>query len=96
MNPLRGQNNVQGGGDMGAIPNKLPGFQDIENDPEACARYEEVCGVAVIPKYGKNLTQMFDAMEHGDLSALYVIGENPASSEADVAGRGSCSGTSTR
>ena len=40
LNPLRGQNNVQGGGDMGAIPNKLPGFQDIENDPEACARYE--------------------------------------------------------
>jgi formate dehydrogenase major subunit len=84
LNPLRGQNNVQGGGDMGAIPNKLPGFQDIENDPEACARYEEVCGVAVIPKYGKNLTQMFEAMELGDLSALYVIGENPASSEADV------------
>ena len=35
LNPLRGQNNVQGGGDMGAIPNKLPGFQDIEKDPEA-------------------------------------------------------------
>ena len=84
LNPLRGQNNVQGGGDMGAIPNKLPGFQDIENDPEACARFEEVCGVAVIRKYGWNLTQMFEAMEHGELTALYVIGENPASSEADV------------
>jgi formate dehydrogenase major subunit len=84
LNPLRGQNNVQGGGDMGAIPNKLPGFRDIENDPEACARYEQVCGVAVIPKYGWNLTQMFEAMERRDLSALYVIGENPASSEADV------------
>jgi formate dehydrogenase major subunit len=84
LNPLRGQNNVQGGGDMGAIPNKLPGFQDIENDPEACDRYEEVCGVPVIRKYGRNLTQMFEAMEHGALSALYVIGENPASSEADV------------
>ena len=84
LNPLRGQNNVQGGGDMGAIPNKLPGFQDIENDPEACARYEQVCGVPVIRKYGRNLTQMFDGMEHGMLTALYVIGENPASSEADV------------
>ncbi len=84
LNPLRGQNNVQGGGDMGAIPNKLPGFQDIENDPEACARYEQVCGVPVIRKYGRNLTQMFEAMEHGVLTALYVIGENPASSEADV------------
>jgi formate dehydrogenase major subunit len=83
LNPLRGQNNVQGGGDMGAIPNKLPGFQDIEKDPEACARYEEVCGVAVVPRYGWNLSQMFDAMERGDLRALYVIGENPAISEAD-------------
>jgi anaerobic selenocysteine-containing dehydrogenase len=69
---------------MGAIPNKLPGFQDIEKDPEACARYEQVCGVPVIRKYGRNLTQMFEAMEHGALSGLYVIGENPASSEADV------------
>jgi len=40
LNPLRGQNNVQGGGDMGAIPNKLPGFQDIERDGEARARFE--------------------------------------------------------
>ena len=84
LNPLRGQNNVQGGGDMGAIPNKLPGFQDIESDFEAHARWEAVCGVPVIPKYGWHLSQMFEAMERGDLSALYVIGENPASSEANV------------
>jgi predicted molibdopterin-dependent oxidoreductase YjgC len=84
LNPLRGQNNVQGGGDMGAIPNKLPGFQDIEKDDEGCARWEEACGVPVIRKYGWNLTQMFDGMERGDLTALYVIGENPASSEADA------------
>jgi predicted molibdopterin-dependent oxidoreductase YjgC len=83
LNPLRGQNNVQGGGDMGAIPNKLPGFQDIENDPEACARYEEVCG-PIVRKAGWHLSQMFEAMEEGELTALYVIGENPASSEADV------------
>src|SRR5260370_9856859 len=38
LTPLRGQNNVQGGGDMGAIPNKLPGFQDIELDSEARSR----------------------------------------------------------
>ena len=84
LNPLRGQNNVQGGGDMGAIPNKLPGFQDIESDFEAHKRWEAVCGVPVIPKYGWHLSQMFEAMERGDLSALYVIGENPASSEANV------------
>ena len=40
LNPLRGQNNVQGGGDMGAIPNKLPGFQDVQDDMEARARFE--------------------------------------------------------
>ncbi len=84
LNPLRGQNNVQGGGDMGAIPNKLPGFQDIETDFEAHKRWEEVCGVPVIPKYGWHLSQMLEAMERGDLTALYVIGENPASSEANV------------
>ena len=84
VNPLRGQNNVQGGGDMGAIPNKLPGFQDIETDAAARERFERAWGVPIIPKYGWHLTQMFDAMERGDLRALYVIGENPAHSEADA------------
>ena len=46
LNPLRGQNNVQGGGDMGAIPNRLPGFQDFERDDEARARFEAAWGVA--------------------------------------------------
>jgi predicted molibdopterin-dependent oxidoreductase YjgC len=84
LNPLRGQNNVQGGGDMGAIPNKLPGFQDIETDPEARTRYEEAWGAPIHPQYGWHLTQMFEAMERGELRTLYVIGENPAQSEADV------------
>ncbi len=83
LNPLRGQNNVQGGGDMGAIPNKLPGFQDIEKDADARARFEAAWGVPITPKYGFTLTQMFEAMERGELRAAYVIGENPASSEAD-------------
>jgi predicted molibdopterin-dependent oxidoreductase YjgC len=84
LNPLRGQNNVQGGGDMGAIPNKLPGFQDIERDHEARARFEHAWGVRIEPRYGWHLTQMFEAMERGDLRALYVVGENPAQSEADA------------
>ena len=83
MNPLRGQNNVQGGGDMGAIPNKLTGFQDIETDDVARARFEEAWGVQLVPKRGWHLSQMFEAMEEGELTALYVIGENPAASEAD-------------
>ena len=85
LNPVRGQNNVQGGGDMGALPNKLPGFQDVEKDAEARARFEATWGVPIDPAYGWNLTQMFEAMERDELTALYVIGENPASSEADGA-----------
>jgi formate dehydrogenase major subunit len=81
--PLRGQNNVQGGGDMGAIPNKLPGFQDVEND-ELRAKFERAWGATVPPKRGWHLSQMFEAMSAGKLRALYVIGENPADSEADV------------
>ena len=84
LNPLRGQNNVQGGGDMGAIPNKLPGFQDVERDAEARGRFEAAYGAPVPPHYGWHLTQMFHAMERGELRTLYVIGENPAQSEADV------------
>ncbi len=83
LNPLRGQNNVQGGGDMGAIPNKLPGFQDIEKDAAAREKFERAWGVPITPKYGWHLTAMFQAMERGDLTAVYVIGENPATSEAD-------------
>jgi predicted molibdopterin-dependent oxidoreductase YjgC len=83
LNPLRGQNNVQGGGDMGAIPNKYPGFQDIE-DPEARRKFEQAWGVKLPEKYGWHLTQMFEAMERGDMTAVYVIGENPCQSEAEV------------
>lgn len=84
LNPLRGQNNVQGGGDMGAIPNKLPGFQDIERDADAKARFEAAWGAPIPPQYGWHLTQMFHGMERGELRTLYVIGENPAQSEADI------------
>lgn len=82
LNPLRGQNNVQGGGDMGALPHKLPGFQDVEDD-EVRARFEAKWGRPIPPKKGWHLTEMFEAMEHHKLTALYVIGENPAQSEAD-------------
>jgi predicted molibdopterin-dependent oxidoreductase YjgC len=82
LNPLRGQNNVQGGGDMGAIPNRLAGFQDIV-DPTVRAKFEAAWGVTIQDRYGWHLTQMFEAMERGDLRAVYAIGENPAQSEAD-------------
>ena len=82
--PLRGQNNVQGGGDMGAIPNKLTGFQDIETNLAARARFEAAYGAPIPPKKGWHLSQMFEAMEDGELTACYVIGENPLRSEADT------------
>jgi predicted molibdopterin-dependent oxidoreductase YjgC len=82
LTPLRGQNNVQGGGDMGALPNRLPGFQDVE-DAEARAKFERTWGTSIPPESGWHLTEMFEAMEHDELKALFVIGENPAQSEAD-------------
>jgi predicted molibdopterin-dependent oxidoreductase YjgC len=82
LNPLRGQNNVQGGGDMGALPDRLPGFQHVES-AELRAKFERAWGVKIPPKSGWHLSGMFEAMGRGDLTALYVIGENPASSEAD-------------
>ena len=82
INPLRGQNNVQGSGDMGALPDRLPGFQHVENAPLR-EKFERTWGTPIPAKKGWNLTEMFHAMERGDLTALYVLGENPAQSEAD-------------
>jgi len=83
LSPLRGQNNVQGGGDMGALPNKLPGFQDVTDDA-AREKFDAEWGSTMPADDGWHLTQMFDAMERGDLRSVFVIGENPAQSEADV------------
>ena len=83
LNPLRGQNNVQGGGDMGAIPNSLPAGNFVEDD-EARAPFERAWGAPINPRRGMHLSEMFDAMEHGTLTTLYVIGENPLQSEADT------------
>jgi formate dehydrogenase major subunit len=82
--PLRGQNNVQGGGDMGAIPNKLPGFQDIATGTEARERFGAAYGAAIPRQPGWHLSLMFDAMERGELTACYIVGENPLRSEADT------------
>jgi formate dehydrogenase major subunit len=84
LQPLRGQNNVQGGGDMGAIPNKLPGGQDVA-DEAARAKFDAAWGSSIPPQPGLHLSGMFEAMEHGELTAVYVVGENPAQGEADQA-----------
>lgn len=83
LNPLRGQNNVQGGGDMGALPNRLVGFQNVE-DPKIRAHFEQAWDCRIPPKAGWHLTAMYDAMEQGLLRGLYVIGENPVRSDANA------------
>ncbi len=82
LNPLRGQNNVQGGGDMGALPNRLPGFQDVL-DPAVRQKFEQAWGVPLADKPGWSQTEMFEAIDHDKMRGLYVIGENPIQSEAD-------------
>ena len=84
LNPLRGQNNVQGGGDMGALPDRLPGFQHVEI-AEFREKFERRWGARIPPKRGWHLSEMFEAMERGEFRALYVLGENPLQSEADQA-----------
>jgi formate dehydrogenase major subunit len=80
--PVRGQNNVQGGGDMGALPNKLPGFQDVEH-PELRGKCEMIWGGKVPAEPGRHISRMHEAMDEGTLRCLYVLGENPLQSEAD-------------
>jgi predicted molibdopterin-dependent oxidoreductase YjgC len=84
LNPLRGQNNVQGGGDMGALPDRLPGFQHVEV-AELREKFDRRWGVRVPPTRGWHMSEMFEAMERGEFRALYVLGENPLQSEADQA-----------
>ncbi|MDQ1738157.1 MAG: hypothetical protein QOH56_4408 [Pseudonocardiales bacterium] len=83
LSPMRGQNNVQGGGDMGAIPNRLPGFQDIKS-ADVRQKFEQAWGVSIRPEYGLTLTQMCEAMDNGQLKTIYAIGENPMQSEPDT------------
>ena len=72
LNPLRGQNNVQGGGDMGALPDRLPGFQHVENNLLR-AKFEKAWEVSIPSKGGLHLSGMFDSMEKKELKVLYVI-----------------------
>jgi formate dehydrogenase alpha subunit len=83
VNPLRGQNNVQGACDMGALVNVYPGYQAVTN-PEFKQKFEEAWGVTGLSdKVGLTVTEMIDAAESGDVKALYVMGENPVLSDPD-------------
>jgi formate dehydrogenase alpha subunit len=83
VNPLRGQNNVQGACDMGALPNVYPGYQRVD-DEAIRAKFESAWGAVLPPKPGLTAVEMIDAAAEGKLKALYVMGENPMLSDPDV------------
>jgi formate dehydrogenase alpha subunit len=90
VNPLRGQNNVQGACDMGALPNVFPGYQPV-TDPDVTARFDAAWALGppvgrggLAGKPGLTVTEMVEAFGAGGLRALYVLGEDPALTEPDV------------
>jgi formate dehydrogenase major subunit len=84
VNPLRGQNNVQGACDMGALPNVFPGYQKV-TDPSARAAFEKAWGVKRLPdKNGLMIPQMLEGLADGTVKAFYIFGENLANSEPDI------------
>ncbi|MFC6836851.1 formate dehydrogenase subunit alpha [Halomarina ordinaria] len=84
FSPFRGQNNVQGGGgDMGTLPNNLPGYQDV-TDPEVLDRFAEVWGERPPGEVGLRVPEAFSEALAGNVHGMYVVGENPALSEPDL------------
>jgi formate dehydrogenase major subunit/formate dehydrogenase alpha subunit len=84
VNPLRGQNNVQGATDMGCIPNMYPGYQRV-TIPAVRGKFEALWKAKLSDREGMTATEMLPAALQGNLKALYVMGENPAVSDPDTA-----------
>jgi formate dehydrogenase alpha subunit len=83
VNPLRGQNNVQGACDMGGLPNVFSGYQPVTDD-KARAKMETAWGVKKLPDWvGLTMTAMVPVIPEGKIKALYIIGENPVMSDPD-------------
>jgi formate dehydrogenase alpha subunit len=83
VNPLRGQNNVQGACDMGALPNVYSGYRNVTK-PENAALFEDAWGVPLNRDLGLRTPEMFDAMHAGALKAMYIMGEDPILTDADA------------
>ena len=83
VNPMRGQNNVQGSCDMGALPNSFPGYASVL-DEAAKAKFSEAYGVPMPDKTGLRIPEMLDAAVEGKLKAMFVMGEDPALTDADA------------
>ncbi len=84
LNPLRGQNNVQGACDMGCSPNVLPGYQKVDDD-KIRQKFEDVWGRTLPAKPGHTATELTCTMASGTIKGLYVMGENPAMSDPNQA-----------
>ncbi|MCL5069297.1 MAG: formate dehydrogenase subunit alpha [Actinobacteria bacterium] len=83
VNPLRGQNNVQGSCDMGALPDMLSGYRDIENDSMR-SKFEEKWGKTLPARRGLTLTEILQEANSGKIKALYIMGENLMLSDPDL------------
>jgi len=83
VNPLRGQNNVQGSCDMGSFPHELPGYRHVSED-DVRAQFEEHWGVALDPEPGFRIPNMFDAACAGEFLGMYIQGEDLAQSDPNT------------
>ena len=84
VNPLRGQNNVQGACDMGALPTSYPAYQAVAN-PEIADKFAKAWGVDELSiEPGLTIVEMLNAAEKGDIKMLYIMGENPMVSDPDL------------
>jgi formate dehydrogenase alpha subunit len=83
VNPLRGQNNVQGACDMGGLPNVFPGYQYV-TDAAAQEKFQAAWGVPLSNQIGLTVTEMLTGLESGSVRGMYVIGENPMTSDPDL------------
>ncbi len=82
VNPLRGQNNVQGACDMGAMPTDYPGYQKVDNE-EVRKKFEKAWGVSLNPTPGLKATEVFPAAIEGRIHGLYICGEDPVVTDPD-------------
>ena len=83
VDPLRGQNNVQGACDVGALPNVFPGYQAVD-DPAARAAFEKAWGAALPAKPGLTVVEVFNAICDGNIKGLFIMGENPMVSDPNL------------
>jgi formate dehydrogenase (NADP+) alpha subunit len=83
VNPIRGQNNVQGACDMGCLPDTFPGYQKLE-DPATIEKFENAWDVKLSDSKGLMFPEMLEAAKNGEVKAMYIVGENPVTSEPDT------------